>query len=510
MGGIVFFVLVVLGILYYHIPIPASVRQLGYGLLIICGLFFGGSLLIGFVKWVARPPKDTKPPYLIIPDEVRFEHTLIVAPSGHGKTQLIQTHILKDIQDPSEPAVIVIDSQRDMIRKLADLDRYAPKGGTGLTHRYMLIDPRDVEYPPQINLFSVDLSRYDAAAREQVMMGVLETFDYLFSGIVGADLTARQGTLFRYITRLMMGLPETMGRNATMLDVLHFVEDPTPYLPAIQKLPPVARSFFEKQFIGNRAYTQTREQIAYRLHAILGNPTLERFFTAPTTILDLGKAIDRGSLIMIDTAMDFLGKEGSATFGKLWISLILRAIYERAAIPEYKRKTTWLYIDEANAYFDQNIESLLAQARKYKLGCTFAFHHLGQPSPELRASLMTNTATKIVGRVSAHDARAFAAELHCQSDEIMDLPKLKFACFARNYSHEPFYLTVEPGSLEAQPIMDKRQRWLAGEINRSFTSFDPRVKNPLSKPVPRAPTPAPAPAIPQDVDNVPITPSKEW
>ena len=50
--------------------------------------------------------------------------------------------------------------------------------------------------------------------------GVIQTFDYLFNGLLGADLTAKQGVFFKYIARLMLVLPEALGRNATILDMM--------------------------------------------------------------------------------------------------------------------------------------------------------------------------------------------------------------------------------------------------------------------------------------------------
>ena len=54
-----------------------------------------------------------------IPFKSRFEHTHIVGGSGHGKTQLLEQMILKDLDKLAEGkgSVIVIDSQGDLIRK---------------------------------------------------------------------------------------------------------------------------------------------------------------------------------------------------------------------------------------------------------------------------------------------------------------------------------------------------------------------------------------------------------
>ena len=58
-----------------------------------------------------------------MPFSSRFEHTHIVGGSGHGKTQLLQQMILKDLDKLVEGkgSVIVIDSQGDLLRNILSL-----------------------------------------------------------------------------------------------------------------------------------------------------------------------------------------------------------------------------------------------------------------------------------------------------------------------------------------------------------------------------------------------------
>src|SRR5262249_21274107 len=147
--------------------------------------------------------------------------------------------------------------------------------------------------------------RYDEMAKEQVTAGVIQTFDYLFAGLLGADLTAKQGVFFRFVARLMLALPETLGRNATILDMIALMDDPTPYQQAIESLSPIQRTFFERDFVG-KTFVQTKEQIRYRLNAILENPTLARLFTSPETRIDIFQLLNDGGIILVDTAKDFL------------------------------------------------------------------------------------------------------------------------------------------------------------------------------------------------------------
>ena len=51
-------------------------------------------------------------------DQQRYEHSHVVGGSGHGKTQLLQHLIVNDLERPQPPALVIIDSQGEMLRKI--------------------------------------------------------------------------------------------------------------------------------------------------------------------------------------------------------------------------------------------------------------------------------------------------------------------------------------------------------------------------------------------------------
>ena len=410
--------------------------------------------------------------------EDRFSHMHVLGGSGAGKTQLLQNLILHDLKSDDRPALVIVDSQGDLINNISRLEVFHPEHGE-LRDCLTIISPKDVKRPPALNIFDIQRDRladYDEATKEQVTAGVIQTFDYLFTGLLGADLTAKQGVFFRFVARLMLSLPETLGRNATILDMLALMDDATPYLPAIEKLPPIQRQFFERDFLNpkNTTFKQTREQIRYRLNAILENPTLARLFTSEQTRIDLFETLNEGGIVLVDTAKDFL-KGASAHFGRIFISLVLQAVLERAAIPEWQRKPAFLIVDEAAAYFDSNIDDLLTEARKYKLGCVFAHQFLDQCTPQLRSSLAANTSIKFAGSVSTNDARAMAPDMRTTADFIVEQPRLHFAAHLRHVTPNAVSIPVSAGLLEAEPRMDEHDYRLLRERNSLRVSIPEEV-----------------------------------
>lgn len=434
----------------------------------------------------------TAPVSLQLTHEDRFNHTHIIGGTGAGKTTLIETLILHDLQSDDPPSLVVIDPHGDLIRKLTRAD-------LGLGDRLIVIDPRDIEHPPALNIFALNQKRldsYDEATREQVTAGVIQTFDYLFEGLIGADLTAKQGVFFRYVARLMLSLPESLGRNATILDMLNLMSDPAPYMNAINRLPDIPREFFLRDFM-SKTFQQTKEQIRYRLQAILENPTMARLFTSPETKIDLFDEMNRGAVILVDTAKDFL-KGNSATFGRLFVSLVLQAVLERAAIPEGKRKPTFLIVDEAASYFDSNIDDLLTEARKYKCGLVLAHQYLDQASSSLRASLAANAGIKFASGLSSGDARAMAPDMRTTPDFILGQPALQFAAHIRNVTPHAVSVPVTPGALEGQPQLSDSERVEQRESNRRRVSIPRQERSTRSEPHEERPE---TPRSPQQPDE---------
>jgi hypothetical protein len=171
--------------------------------------------------------------------------------------------------------------------------------------------------------------------------------------------------------------------------------------------------------------------------------------------LDLFDAMNRGSIILINTAKDLLKQDGCQILGRFFIALIGQAAQERAIIPEDKRRATFVYVDEAHDYFDDSLENLFNQARKYKVGLVIAHRNLDQLGHKLRSTVMASTSIKMVGGLSAGDAGAFAREMQAGTEFLQDMRKrqghTEFACFVRNVTPRPIRLSVPFGQLEARP-----------------------------------------------------------
>lgn len=387
-----------------------------------------------------------------IPEATRFEHMHVVAGSGHGKTQTLQYFIAKDLPHVAlrDRSVVVIDSQGDLIRTILAAKHLPPE-------KIVLIDPEDIEYPVSLNLFSVGQERLDAYTpldRERLTNSIIELYDFVLGSLLSSGMTAKQNVVFRYVTRLMFYIP-----NATIHTLRELMEPggAARYQTHIDRLDATTRRFFEMEF-DSKEFTATKAQVLRRLYGVLENQTFARMFSHPQSKFDMFTELQAGKLILINTAKSLLKEQGTEVFGRFFIALIAQAAQERATLPERDRLPCFVYVDEAQDYFDENIGIILSQARKFRVGMVMAHQYLGQLGSGLEAAFEANTSIKLAGGVSARDARSLAGQMGADADLIARQPKGSFATYIRGLTERAVPMSFPFFVLEKQPRTTPEER----------------------------------------------------
>ncbi len=448
-----------------------------------------------------------------LPDHVRPEHTLVVAASGTGKTQLIQHDIFTQLERPDPPGMVVIDSQGQMLAKIERLACFHPETGR-LKDRLIIIDPAD-DASPALNMFVVPgrVHGYDRNIQETIESNTLQLFNFIFAAL-SQELTGRQSTAFSFVTRLMLSVP-----GATLRTLRQLLEDNaktmerSPFAEHISKLDDDAQAFFKNQFFES-AYYATKNQIVQRLYGVLRVPAFNRMFGSSENRLDLFQALQDGKIVLFNTSKALLGDDASSLFGRYAIALAIRAAFERVAVPEPHRLAL-LYIDEAKEYFkDATLDSLLTQVRKYNMGALIAFQNLDQLPPALRPVVLANTSIKVVAGVTEHDARLLARDMRTTPEALLALRKharaSEFACFIRNETPNAVRLTIPFGAIEEAPAMDAAANKRLRENNRRRVAVAL-----IAPPVAARTTPPPLPPTQPAAQPKPATvdhgaPASEW
>ncbi len=257
--------------------------------------------------------------------------------------------------------------------------------------------------------------------------------------------------------------------DATVQTLRELMEDGKPFKLYMEQLEGSARRFFKTEFF-SPGFAATKKQILRRLWGVLANEVFERMFSHPENKVDLFGAMNEGKIILINTAKDLLKAEGCSIFGRFFIAKIAQAALERATLPEDERRAVHVYIDEAHDYFDETLEQLFNQARKYRVGLHVAAQNLDQMPTRLRSTVMASTSLKFAGGVSARDARQLADDMRTDAAFIQATRRRagrsEFATYVKNRTPNAIYVNVELGRINKLGTMDDAQFQVVMEQNR--------------------------------------------
>ena len=416
-----------------------------------------------------------------IPDHLRI-HTGIVAKTGWGKTQLLQTLILWELKKPDPPSLIVLDSTGQMVELIQRLAVFNDR----LRDRILIIDPA---HSPSLNMFDLSTPRFETYTREQkedIQNEIVNLFNYVFSS-EDYKLTGQMAIGFAYAVRLILSRP-----NSTIRDLRRLLEEDcrrceqSAFAADIAELDEDAQDFFRNHFYSDEL-KKTRAAIARRLQLMVSIPAFARMFITSRNALDLyGETQDKRSIILVNTNERLLKEGGYILFGRYIVARTMAAILERASIPREQRTITHLIIDEGSPYMDETFDTLLTRVRQYGLKVTIAFQHFQQLTDKLKNSVAGQTSVKYAGGLSYQDARFLANDMRCEADFLTSLktdigipPKwTQFAVYADNWNdNHPMLVTLPFLTMEREPKMTPDQYAALLARNRQRIAPAPQIKN---------------------------------
>lgn len=92
--------------------------------------------------------------------------------------------------------------------------------------------------------------------------------------------------------------------------------------------------------------------------------------------------MNEGKVILVNLAKGLTGEENSKLVGRMVSMQLKLSALKRARLDPKERKNYFLYIDEFQNYVSKSIESILSEARKYKLGLVIAHQYIDQLKQE--------------------------------------------------------------------------------------------------------------------------------
>ena len=343
--------------------------------------------------------------------DARF-HVHVPGATGTGKTTLLSNMVLADAR--AGRGAVVLDPKGDMV---ADLLERLPAAVAG---RLVLIDPSEREAPAALNI--LDGPDPELAADQVVSV---------FRRIWGAWWGPRMDDILRCACLTLARVP-----GSTLADIPALLTEPAvraALAGAASEHDPYLRGFWRwYESMPEAGQAAAAGPVLSRLRAVLTRRFAADLLGSARSSFDMRKVLDGGGLLLARLPKGQIGDDTARLAGSLVIAKAWQAALARASVPERARRDAAVYVDECHNFLNLPgaLESILDEARGYRLSLVLAHQHLGQLPRELAASVAANARNKVCFTLSPDDARVMARQMGpvLTETDLSHLGKYQAAC----------------------------------------------------------------------------------
>lgn len=150
--------------------------------------------------------------------------------------------------------------------------------------------------------------------------------------------------------------------------------------------------------------------ISSKFDSFLSNEIMRPIVSQEKSAFRLREAMDTGKILLVNLSKGRLGELNSSLIGLILVGKILMAAFSRADQQAKDRKDFFLYADEFQNVATSTIETILSEARKYRLGLIIAHQFIGQLEDEIKDAVFGNVGSKVAFRVGAEDGEFLEKE----------------------------------------------------------------------------------------------------
>lgn len=354
-------------------------------------------------------------------DKDRFRHFYIIGQTGTGKSSIMVTMLKQDIEQGR--GCMVIDPHGELCETIM---KYYPKERID---DLIYFDASNFEYPLGVNIFT--------AQNEDERNLVVSDLVDMFIGMYGHEVFGpRIQDYFSNAALTLMEQPD----GGTMTEIVRMFTD-----PAFQKIKlqhvtnPVVRNWWEKTYasMGDREKGEMIPFFQAKFGPFITNSMIRNIIGQPKSSFDVSEAMQKNKVILVNLSKGLLGEFNSQLLGRMMVTQVKVAALRRAGMPEHERVPFFLYIDEMQNYVSKSIESVLSEARKYKLGMVMAHQYIDQlktqnlgGSADLSTAIFGNVGNILSYRVGPTDAEFLEKQFSpvFSQQDLMNLDQFK-CCF---------------------------------------------------------------------------------
>lgn len=347
-------------------------------------------------------------------DDDRARHVHIIGASGGGKSKLLEHLIRQDIS--RERGLCLVDPHGTLCNAI---EAWCAARGMSKVRRIHLIKPGDEHWTAGFNPLRND-GHSDPAVRVDAMVDAC-------AEVWGGQDMNQTPRLRKVLRALFFALTV---QNLTLAEALYFLssDDPDGSRRALTKaLPDPVFGFVwdELNKLSRREFTEYTESTTSRVTQFLSSPAVRLMVGQQRAAINFREVMDRGEIVLVNlgSRANFSPENASVVGALLLNDLLLTAL---GRDEQSAAKPFTLYMDEAYAFLNGDVEQMLDQTRKFGLHLVIAHHRLGQlrtKGESIFNAVMANARTKIVfGGLPDEDAAYMAREL-LRSEVDLEEPK---------------------------------------------------------------------------------------
>ncbi len=297
-----------------------------------------------------------------IKNEDRFRHFYVIGQTGTGKSSILQVMARQDIS--LGHGMCVIDPHGDLAM---DLLPFVPRTRAD---DVIYFDPADVARPMGINIL-------EASTDDEKQMVAQDSLNIMIK-LFGPEIFGpRIQDYFRNGVLTLMDYPG----GCALTDILRlFTDDEFQKERRRTIKDPVVRAWWDFTFakMGDREKGEIIPYFAAKFGGFITNKLMRNIIGQTKSSFDILDSMQSSKILFVNLSKGVLGDFNSNLLGLILVSKIQMAAMRRQTLEKELRKDFFLYIDEFQNYITESIESILSEARKYRLGLIVAHQYLGQ------------------------------------------------------------------------------------------------------------------------------------
>ncbi len=348
----------------------------------------GNDLNLGDIAGRGKP--------LIFPRELRDKHLYVCGSTGTGKSKFLENCIRQDILNwrTSKCGLILLDYHGELYNNLMQWMAWHR-----IDRPVIPIDLRQDEW-----VISYNMLRQRKTADPAV---VVDNFVEAMAYVWGQGTTNQTPLFARWAGNVIGTLYE---KGYTLLEAAYLIDrlakHPRQAMTANMEDKAVQDDWDFVNTLTPKDFEAQIGSTVNRLQRFIKNQAMRSIFGQPEVSLDLGKALEDGSIILVSLATEQakVSKENAELFATILLSDLWTAAQERGKRENIK--PFYVYLDEFQRFVTPTIAENLDEARGYGLHLTMAHQFpnqlldRGDSGKRVYNSIMENASSKVVFRLS--------------------------------------------------------------------------------------------------------------